>query len=47
MRFHWKKDNPISFPDDSGVGFFRLPKYLVSFSTEKEPIIVNYGDGKI
>lgn len=44
MSFRWKKDNPITFPKDFDEGFFRLPKYVVSFSTEKEPHIVNYGD---
>lgn len=44
MRFRWRKDNPISFPEDFGEGFFRLPKYVVSFATEEVPRIVNYGD---
>lgn len=44
MTFRWKKDSPISFPEDFGEGFFRLPKYVVSFSTEDTPHIVNYGD---
>lgn len=44
MTFRWKRDNPITFPRDFGEGFFRLPKYVVSFFTEKNPHIVNYGD---
>lgn len=43
MNFRWKEDNPITFPTDFDEGFFRLPKYVVSFSTEKEPQIINYG----
>lgn len=44
MTFRWKRENPITFPKDFGAGFFRLPKYVVSFSTEKDPHIVNYAD---
>lgn len=46
MRFRWKKGNPLLFPNDFGDGFFRLPRYVVSFNTEPESHIVNYGDGK-
>lgn len=34
------------FPNDFGDGFFRLPKYVVSFETSKETHVVNYGDGE-
>ncbi|XP_037044124.1 glycine receptor subunit alpha-4-like isoform X2 [Bradysia coprophila] len=44
MTFRWKKENPITFPKDFDEGFFRLPKYVVSFSTEQDPHIVYYGD---
>lgn len=44
MIFRWKKDNPITFPKDFDAEFFRLPKYIVSFTTEKEPCVINYGD---
>jgi hypothetical protein len=46
MVFRWKKDNPLTFPNDFGDAFFRLPKYVVSFDTPVEPNIVNYGEGK-
>lgn len=44
MTFRWKRENPITFPKDFGAGFFRLPKYVVTFAPEKDPHIVNYGD---
>lgn len=44
LSFRWKKDNPIAFPKDFDEGFFRLPKYVVSFSTEKEPHILHFND---
>lgn len=44
LSFRWKKDNPIAFPKDFDAGFFRLPKYVVSFSTEKEPHILHFND---
>lgn len=44
MNFRWKHDNPITFPQDFDEGFFRLPKYVVSFSTEREPHVISYGD---
>lgn len=45
MSFRWKKDNPITFPKDFDEGlFFRLPKYVVSFSTVKEPQTLHYND---
>ncbi|XP_055611229.1 glycine receptor subunit alpha-2-like isoform X2 [Uranotaenia lowii] len=46
MRFRWRNDNALTFPKDFGDGFFRLPKYVVSFFTEPEPQIIHYGDGK-
>lgn len=46
MKFSWKQDNPIIYPMDFGDGF-RLPKYVVSFQAKKDPLIVNYGDGKV
>ncbi|XP_055387563.1 glycine receptor subunit alpha-2-like isoform X1 [Condylostylus longicornis] len=45
MTFRWKPGQAITFPNDFGDGFFRLPKYVVSFTTEHQPHIVNYGDG--
>lgn len=45
MSFRWKSDNPITFPKDfDEVGFFRLPKYVVSFATQKEPHILHFND---
>ncbi|XP_055312389.1 glycine receptor subunit alpha-2-like [Sitodiplosis mosellana] len=45
MSFRWKKENPITFPKDFDEGlFFRLPKYVVSFSTVKEPQTLHYND---
>ncbi|XP_055630145.1 glycine receptor subunit alphaZ1-like isoform X2 [Toxorhynchites rutilus septentrionalis] len=44
MRFRWKTDNALAFPHDFGDGFFRLPKYVVSFYTEQEPQVIHYGD---
>ncbi|XP_049289655.1 glycine receptor subunit alpha-2-like isoform X1 [Anopheles funestus] len=44
LRFRWRSENALSFPNDFGDGFFRLPKYVVSFYTEQESQIVNYSD---
>lgn len=44
MTFRWKRENPITFPKDFGEGFFRLPKYVVSFLAQQNPHVVNYGD---
>ncbi|XP_050094626.1 glycine receptor subunit alpha-1-like [Anopheles aquasalis] len=44
LRFRWRTENALSFPNDFGDGFFRLPKYVVSFYTESESQIVNYSD---
>ncbi|CAO1308217.1 unnamed protein product [Diamesa hyperborea] len=44
MAFLWKKENPLTFPNDFGDNGFRLPKYVVSFYTETRPLTVNYGD---
>ncbi|XP_055532254.1 glycine receptor subunit alpha-2-like isoform X1 [Wyeomyia smithii] len=44
MRFRWKNDNGLTFPNDFGDQFFRLPKYVVSFYTEQEPQTIHYGD---
>lgn len=30
MAFHWRKENPLTFPNDFGENGFRLPKYVVS-----------------
>lgn len=30
VAFHWRKENPLSFPNDFGENGFRLPKYVVS-----------------
>lgn len=44
LSFRWKNDNPITFPKDFDEGFFRLPKYVVSFSTQREPHILHFND---
>lgn len=44
MSFRWKNDNPISFPNDFDEGFFRLPKYVVSFTAVAEPQILHFND---
>lgn len=44
VYFRWKGDNPITFPKDFDEGFFRLPKYVVSFSTVKESQTLHYND---
>ncbi|XP_062549549.1 glycine receptor subunit alpha-2-like isoform X1 [Armigeres subalbatus] len=44
MRFRWKNDNGLTFPKDFGDGFFRLPKYVVSFYTEQNPQTIHYGE---
>lgn len=44
ISFRWKRDNPITFPKDFDEGFFRLPKYVVSFSTVREPQILHFND---
>ncbi|XP_038121956.1 glycine receptor subunit alpha-4 isoform X1 [Culex quinquefasciatus] len=46
MRFRWRTENALTFPHDFGDGFFRLPKYVVSFYTEQEPQTIHYGDGE-
>ncbi|XP_063697831.1 glycine receptor subunit alpha-4-like [Culicoides brevitarsis] len=46
MKFHWKHENALSFPKDFGEGFFRLPKYIVTFRHRDEPYLVNYGDAE-
>ncbi|KAL7049363.1 hypothetical protein ACKWTF_003667 [Chironomus riparius] len=42
MAFHWRKDNPLTFPNDFGENGFRLPKYVVSFDPREEPYPVNF-----
>lgn len=44
MSFRWKTYNPISFPNDFDEGFFRLPKYVVSFTAVQEPQILHFND---
>lgn len=44
LNFRWKRANPITFPKDFDAGFFRLPKYVVSFYTHPSPHIMNFGD---
>ncbi|XP_058829514.1 glycine receptor subunit alpha-2-like isoform X1 [Topomyia yanbarensis] len=44
MRFRWKNDNGLTFPNDFGDQFFRLPKYVVSFYTEQAPQTIHYAD---
>lgn len=43
MEFHWRKDHPLTFPNDFGENGFRLPKYVVSFITHDRPFKVNFG----
>lgn len=46
LVFHWRKDHPLTFPNDFGENGFRLPKYVVSFHTHKEALPINFdGDG--
>jgi len=46
MAFHWRKEHPLTFPNDFGDNGFRLPKYVVSFTTHEEPYPINFdGDG--
>ena len=45
MNFTWRDDPPLSFPSDFDDGY-RLPKYVVSFTTEKKMHIIYYGEGK-
>uniref|UniRef100_A0A8D9BU56 Glycine receptor subunit alpha-4 n=1 Tax=Cacopsylla melanoneura TaxID=428564 RepID=A0A8D9BU56_9HEMI len=44
MHFRWKDDPPLSFPSDFGDGY-RLPRYVVSFTTEKANHTIYYGEG--
>lgn len=44
MEFHWRKDHPLTFPNDFGENGFRLPKYVVSFYTHEKPYKVNFGE---
>ncbi|XP_066996201.2 glycine receptor subunit alpha-4-like [Anabrus simplex] len=44
MTFTWRGDPPLSFPSDFGDGY-RLPKYVVSFTTEKDMQTIYYGEG--
>lgn len=46
MIFKWREESPLLFPNDYGDGFFRLPKYVVSFYHSNVTHMVNYGDGK-
>lgn len=47
MEFRWRKDHPLTFPNDFGENGFRLPKYVVSFYTHEKPHTINFnGDGK-
>jgi hypothetical protein len=46
MKFSWRKDHPLTFPNDFGENGFRLPKYVVSFETHEKPQLINFdGDG--
>ena len=46
MAFRWSKvEPPLSFPSDFGGDGYRLPKYVVSFATEKDAHLVYYGEG--
>ncbi|XP_049789238.1 glycine receptor subunit alpha-4-like [Schistocerca nitens] len=44
MNFKWVGEKALSFPSDFGDGY-RLPKYVVSFSTEDYSQGVYYGEG--
>lgn len=44
MTFRWREFNSLTFPRDYNEGFFRLPRYIVSFRTDPEPKVVNYGE---
>lgn len=46
MKFKWRDEHPLMYPTDSNDGFFRLPKYVVSFVDNKNIQKVNYGDGE-
>ena len=46
MKFRWRDEAPLMFPNDFGDGFFRLPKYVVSFYHSNLTHKVNYGDGE-
>lgn len=46
MKFKWRDEHPLMYPTDSNDGFFRLPKYVVSFVDNKNVQKVNYGDGE-
>lgn len=46
MSFRWRKGAALMYPNDFGDGFFRLPKYVVSFNDSNITHYVNYGDGK-
>uniref|UniRef100_A0A1B0EYE8 Neurotransmitter-gated ion-channel transmembrane domain-containing protein n=1 Tax=Phlebotomus papatasi TaxID=29031 RepID=A0A1B0EYE8_PHLPP len=45
--FPVEKGQSIDLPHDFGDGFFRLPRYVVSFLTDPEPKIINYGDARL
>ncbi|XP_026686531.1 glycine receptor subunit alpha-3-like [Diaphorina citri] len=44
MHFRWRDDPPLNFPRDSG-DIYRLPRYVVSFATEKVNRTIYYGEG--
>ena len=45
MNFSWHSP-PLSLPSDFGDGY-RLPKYVVSFTTEDKNHIIHYGEGTL
>lgn len=45
MKFKWRDDPPLSFPSDFGDDGYRLAKYVVSFSVERNMQIIFYGEG--
>jgi hypothetical protein len=44
MAFHWRKDHPLTFPNDFGEDGYRLPKYVVSFNTSEKEHKINFGE---
>ncbi|KAL1451504.1 hypothetical protein WDU94_005875 [Cyamophila willieti] len=46
MLFRWKDDPALSFPSDFGADGYRLPRYVVTFTTaEKANHTIYYGEG--
>lgn len=45
VTFRWKNEAPLTFPRDFADGC-RLPRYVVSFTTQSIPYIIYYGESK-